>query len=55
MSANRFVLKHHTIEIDYTIGITSGLPVLIYKHGPEKKTFKSSEILQLHFLLRNFR
>jgi hypothetical protein len=44
MSANRFVLKHHKIEVDYTIGITPGLPALIYKDGPEEKTFKSSEI-----------
>ena len=44
MSANKFVLKHHKIEIQYTIGITPGLPALIYKDGPDEKTFKSSEI-----------
>ena len=44
MSANKFVLKHHKIEIQYTIGITPGLLALIYKDGPEEKTFKSSEI-----------
>lgn len=44
MSANKFVLKHHKIEIHYTLGITPGLPALIYKDGPEEKTFKSTEI-----------
>jgi hypothetical protein len=44
MSANKFVLKHKEIEIQYTIGVTPGLPALIYKDGPEEKTFKSSEI-----------
>jgi hypothetical protein len=44
MSANKFVLKHHSIEVHYTIGITPGLPALIYKDGADEKTFKSSEI-----------
>jgi hypothetical protein len=45
MSANKFVLKHHQIEIDYTIGITPGLPALVYKDGSEVKTFKTNEII----------
>jgi hypothetical protein len=44
MSANKFVLKHKQIEIQYTIGITPGLPALTYNDGPEEQTFKSSEI-----------
>ncbi len=44
MSANKFVLKHHHIEVDYTIGITPGLPALIYKDGANVKTFKTNEI-----------
>jgi hypothetical protein len=44
MSANRFVLKHHHIEVDYTIGITPGLPALIYKDGPNVKNFQANEI-----------
>ena len=44
MSANKFVLKHHHIEVDYTIGITPGLPALIYKDGPNVKNFKANEI-----------
>jgi hypothetical protein len=44
MSANRFVLKHHHVEIDYTIGITPGLTALTYKNGSEIKTFKTNEI-----------
>ena len=44
MSANKFVLKHHHIEVDYTIGITPGLPALTYKDGANVKTFKTNEI-----------
>ena len=44
MSANKFVLKHHNIKIDYTIGITPGLPALVYTDGPDVKSFKTNEI-----------
>jgi hypothetical protein len=44
MSANKFVLKHHEIEIDYTIGITPGLVALTYKDGPSVSSFKTNEI-----------
>ena len=44
MSANRFVLKHHHIEVDYTIGVTPGLPALTYKDGHTLKTFTSAQI-----------
>src|SRR5271157_5037330 len=44
MSANKFVLKHHHIEVDYTIGITPGLPALIYKDGHSVKNFQANEI-----------
>jgi hypothetical protein len=44
MSANKFMLKHHQVEIDYTIGITPGLIALVYKDGPNVKTFKTNEI-----------
>jgi hypothetical protein len=44
MSANKFVLRHRHIEIDYTIGITPGLPALVYKDGAEVKTFKTNKI-----------
>jgi hypothetical protein len=44
MSANKFVLKHHQIEVDYTIGVTPGLTALTYKDGPNVKTFKTNEI-----------
>ncbi len=44
MPANKFVLTGHNIEVDYTIGITPGLPALIYKNGPDVKTFQTSEI-----------
>ncbi len=44
MSANKFVLKHHHVEVDYTLGITPGLPALVYKDGSDVRTFKASEI-----------
>jgi hypothetical protein len=44
MSANKFVLTHHQTEVDYTIGMTPGLPALTYKDGPKVMTFKSDEI-----------
>jgi hypothetical protein len=44
VSANKFVLKHHQIEVDYTVGITPGLVALTYKDGPETKTFKTTEV-----------
>jgi hypothetical protein len=44
MSANKFILKHKQIEVDYTIGLTPGLVALTYKDGPDVKTFKTSEI-----------
>jgi hypothetical protein len=44
MSANKFVLKHHNLEIDYMVGITPGLTALTYKNASEIKTFKTNEI-----------
>jgi hypothetical protein len=45
MAANKFVLKGSRVEVDYTIGITPGLPALIYKAGAFQKSFTSSQIL----------
>jgi len=33
MPANHFVLRHHDIEVEYTIGITPGFPTLTYSDG----------------------
>ncbi|HZU87818.1 MAG TPA: hypothetical protein VE993_01040 [Stellaceae bacterium] len=44
MPANKFTLRHHQLEIDYTVGITPGLTALTYHDGPEVKTFKTTEI-----------
>ena len=44
MSANKFVLKHHHIEVDYTIGITPGPPALVYKDGANVTNFTAAEI-----------
>ncbi|MGZ3357402.1 MAG: hypothetical protein ACXVBO_21490 [Isosphaeraceae bacterium] len=45
MSANRFILKHHEVEVDYTIGLTPALQALIYKDGSSVEiSFKPTEI-----------
>jgi hypothetical protein len=50
MAANKFVLKHHQVEVDYTpvdptVGATSGLPVLVYRDGNSTpQSFTASEI-----------
>jgi hypothetical protein len=44
MFANKFVLKHKQIQVDYTVGITPGLVALTYKDGSDVKSFKTSEI-----------
>ncbi len=45
MPANRFVLKHHKVEVEYTAGRTPGIPALIYNDGiSAAKSFMSDEI-----------
>jgi hypothetical protein len=33
MAANRFVLEHGEFDLKYTIGLTAGLPALVYGDG----------------------
>ena len=45
VAANKFVLKHHQIEVDYTLGATPGIPVLVYQDGSSApKSFTDAEI-----------
>lgn len=44
MSANKFVLKHKHIEVEYTVGITPGLTALSYHDGSTVKQFTSNEV-----------
>jgi hypothetical protein len=50
VAANKFVLKHHQVEVDYTpvdptLGATSGLPALVYRDGNSTpQSFTASEI-----------
>ena len=45
MAANKFVLKHHQVEVDYTIGVTPGLPALVYQDGSSgPKSFTAAQI-----------
>jgi len=45
VAANKFTLKHHQVEVDYTIGATPGLPALIYRDGPSTlKSFTAAQI-----------
>jgi hypothetical protein len=50
VAANKFMLKHHQVEVDYTpvdfvAGATSGLPVLVYRDGRSTpQSFTASEV-----------
>ena len=45
MAANKFVLKHHQVEVDYTLGATPGIPALVYRDGSSApKSFTAAEI-----------
>jgi hypothetical protein len=33
MTANKFVLKHGELEIEYKVGVTPGIPALAYNNG----------------------
>jgi hypothetical protein len=45
MSANKFLLKHDDLEVEYTIGLNPGLPAVIYQDGsPPAAHFTSAEI-----------
>jgi hypothetical protein len=44
MSANRFTLKHHHVEVEYTIGSTPGIPALVYTDGSGTEKFTSDRI-----------
>jgi hypothetical protein len=37
MSANHFVLRHHDVEVEYTVGVTPGIPALTYCDGSSPK------------------
>jgi hypothetical protein len=44
MSANQFVLTHHDIEVEYTVGITPGIPALTYTDGGLSVSFTDEQI-----------
>ena len=44
MAANKFVLKAHGIEVDYTIGSTPGLTALTYRAGAFHRSFTQAQI-----------
>ena len=45
VAANKFVLKHHQVEVDYTLGATPGIPALVYRDGSSApKSFTAAEI-----------
>jgi hypothetical protein len=45
MRANKFILKGAGVDVSYTIGITPGLPEMIYKDGAFEREFTAREIL----------
>jgi hypothetical protein len=45
MAANKFMLKHREIEVEYTIGITPGIPALVYTDGSSvQESFTDAQI-----------
>jgi hypothetical protein len=44
MSPNRFVLKGAGVEVNYTIGLTPGIPALEYRDGAFERVFASTQI-----------
>jgi hypothetical protein len=45
VAANKFVLKHHRVEVDYTLGATPGIPALVYQDGSSApKSYTAAEI-----------
>ena len=45
MAANKFVLKHHLVEVEYTIGATPEIPSLVYQDGSSaQESFTAAEI-----------
>jgi hypothetical protein len=45
VAANRFRLKHHQVEVEYTIGITPGITALVYQDGSSAaKDFTEAQI-----------
>ena len=42
--ANKFVLKHREIEVDYTIGANPSFIALVYRDGAETLSFRPAEI-----------
>jgi len=45
VAANRFTLKHHQVEVEYTIGITPGITALVYQAGSSApKDFTEAQI-----------
>ena len=45
MAANKFVLKHDQVEVEYTLGVIPGIPALVYRDGSyAAKGFIAAEI-----------
>jgi hypothetical protein len=42
--ANKFTLKGHGVEVDYTIGANPSFPALTYKNATTSKSFQPSAI-----------
>jgi hypothetical protein len=45
VAANKFVLKHDQVEVEYTLGAIPGIPALVYRDGSSAATgFIAAEI-----------
>ena len=44
MSANRYTLKHHNVEVEYDVDITPGIPALTYTDESGQRSFRDGQI-----------
>jgi len=44
VSANKYTLKHHDVEVEYDVDITPGIPALTYTDASGQQSFRDGQI-----------
>jgi hypothetical protein len=44
VSANKYTLKHHDVEVEYDVDITPGIPALTYTDESGSRSFRDGQI-----------
>jgi hypothetical protein len=44
VSANKYTLKHHNVEVEYDVDITPGIPALTYTDSSGQRSFRDGQI-----------